>query len=181
MEKKQNFLCIVMAVFTAIIFCLPVPSLMAGGTGPGVGAQYKAIGPQVKGSLIIGWKPDSNSTTGGGIVEAHLMVEGKIYAAVIRNEYQEEDFLNPNPSYPTVEESWKQEIISWDLPLKIAEDYGMVNVALVKILAVKDITNWGIAAPLVAAEDIGIDYPPTYKDVVACDVKISFFEYVKKP
>ena len=45
------------ALALLLAFGIAVQAFADGGPNPGVEAGYKIIGPKVKGTLIVGWKP----------------------------------------------------------------------------------------------------------------------------
>ena len=188
MKVKRSLLSLVTAFCFAVFLYLSASTVLAGGVNPGTPIGYKQIGPQVKGSLIIGWQhtgEDEQTGEDEGRVEVHLIVEGRLYAGVPMagdEAVKDSKFLDPTPTVPdTQEEAWKKEIISWDYPEEIAVDNSMPEDVLVKVFEVKDISNLGIRENLTP-----VAYPHTpgqslsYRHVVYCDVKVTFFLLVNK-
>jgi len=185
MKVKRVLLSLVTACCFAVFLCLSASMVMAGGVNPGTPLGYKQIGPQVKGTLIIGWHPD---TPGGssGRVEVHIIVEGKIYAGVPEIGVAESLFTDPTPLdlLDTEQQAWMTEIISREYPEEIAADNNIPtdeSIILVRVVDKNDISNLGIKYnlgpvffPHTPDEDL------TYLHVVYCDVKLTFFEPVKK-
>jgi len=185
MKAKKKLLGVVTASFIAVVLCVSASMVMAAGVNPGTPVGYKQLGPTVKGSLIIGWHPYVTGENVGR-VEVHLIIEGKLYAGVPLTDVHEGTFLDPTPNVTdTQEEAWNAEIRSWDFPEEIAADNNLppeiLADVLVKVFGEKDISNLRIKENL-----LPVDYPHqpseylTYLHVVYCDVRITFFEPVKK-
>lgn len=180
MKGKRNVVVFVVASFVALILCLPAAQVMAGGNYSGVTTEYKQTGPQVKGSLIVAWKFTETKgvepyTYDVGTIEAHIIVDGKLYAAVMKIDYKESDFLDPSTIYEP-EEAWKLEITSWEYPTEIAIDNNMPTDTLVTVFEEKDISNFGIKVDLLPVAAPGVpNVDLTYSHLVYCDVKITFF------
>jgi len=171
MKRKSYLVVSVVCVFFAVLLFSYASEIIAGvGPNPSVPAGFKVMGPNLKGTLIVGYYP-YNSTSNFGYVEAYLLVEGKFYAAVLSADKPEEVFLETSP----------MDITSWEFPQQIAANYNMdPSETLVRVLSEKDVLAFGIDDNTERPGSYGLPIPLSFKHMLYCEVKISFLVPQKK-
>ena len=157
---KARTICIILALMLA--FGIAVHALAAGRPNPGVPVGYKTIGPNVKGTLIVGWKYTSGDEQDKkGQVDAFLYTGGRLFASVLHIDNPELSFLDSVP----------EEVTGYPFPLEIAEYYNLQGIAVVKVLGENDVTNFTKAEDI---ENLGVPGSLSYQHVIYCEVKLSF-------
>jgi len=171
MKGKSYGVVSVVCVFLAFLLFSYASEIIAGvGPNPSVPAGYKVMGPNLKGTLIVGYYPNVQDP-GRGFVEAYLLVEGKFYAAVLSNEKPEDVFLATSP----------MDITCWEFPQQIAADYNMDPLeTLVRVLSEKAVLTFGIDDNTERPENYGLPDSLSFKHMLYCEVKISFLVPEKK-
>ena len=171
MKGKSYGVVSVVCVFLAVLLFSYASEIIAGvGPNPSVPAGFKVMGPNLKGTLIVGYYPNVQNP-GWGFVEAYLLVEGKFYAAVLSADKPEDVFLATSP----------MDITSWEFPKQIAADHNMDPLETkVVVLSEKDVLTFGVREDMPSGVEPGLGIPLSFIHMLYCEVKISFLVSEKK-
>jgi len=171
MKNKRWTGLLAFSAMLALVLCMPLAS-SAKGLNPGVPDGYKIKGPQVHGTILVGWtwKYDEQGES-MGTADAYLVVDGHTYFSC----------LTPTDSalvsLSEFEATAAVNIASWPLPTELCDLYNLgENVTLVKVLE-KDVkTDVYMQINTDGSWNTLISIP--YHYLLSCEVKITFLEYV---
>jgi hypothetical protein len=189
--KRRNGL-IVMSFVGLMVVLLCLPGLViAGGNPPVVGEAFKITGPNLRTTVIMGYRDTGNS----GSIDAFLRVDDNLY--MVRDTGDDQDFIDLFEP----EGAWDIPLgLVWQsdrIPLEIATDYGVSGGDPV-IVSVQDVIDYefqcldtvgavlgcqpGPLCPLAGTDGVtcyepsfgGYNYGSDYIYIVHATVKISF-------
>ena len=171
MKRKKSFLTLLMACVVVVLFCLAGTTIAGPGPTPGGEKDDKVIGPQVKGVLIAGWRENYVGAT-IGTVEVFLLLDSNLYVGVISIDNPEGVFQVPETGFlGTI----PIDITEWALPQRIATDYKMGDNTSPVIWEEKDVSNLVVIESIPLDKKLFEDQKLSYRHVIHCDVKISFW------
>jgi len=170
MKNTANLARTLTTIILLLLFCFAGAAFgaKAGNNPPVVGASEKLIGPNLQGTLLVGWRETS---TGLGTVEAYLTIGGKAYVKTMECDYNE--YLFNSTISPEVS---AEEVTTYSLPDQIVEDQNMDLSCRAVIFSTHDVSNLGIQdfTPETDCTNCVEDGIPIYKHIMHCDVKVSF-------
>lgn len=164
MNQRNGLIVLTIAALMAVLFCLPGP-VAGGGNPPVVGEGFKITGPNLRTTVIMGWR----NTGEDGSIDAFIRIDDNLY--MVRNVGDAQGFID---LFIAPEDVWDIPLglvgLSDRIPLEIATEYGVSGGDPV-IADVQDVSDYEFQC-LDSDAYVGGCQPgplcPTGKDGVVC-------------